>query len=69
MTVTASEGEFQGYVIEWANQVIKQERLPFDRMTQFPGVKVGQRRREPDGQSERRPTEARRAAQTPQQRR
>jgi hypothetical protein len=46
--VAASEGEFQGYIIEWANQVIKQERLPFDRVTQLTGVRGARTRREAD---------------------
>ena len=48
MSVSASEGEFQGYVIEWTNRLIKQERLPFDQMTQLSGVKFGKKRREAD---------------------
>jgi type I restriction-modification system DNA methylase subunit len=48
MTVTASEGEFQGDVIQWANEIIKQDALPFDEVTQLPGVRIGRKRREPD---------------------
>ena len=48
MRIKATEGSFQGRLIDWGNQIIREESLPFDKLEQLESVRTGRQRREPD---------------------